>query len=86
MHPILADWPDQPWNCFDLMFMESKCIIGAMVELRYHDLPCYSVHDSIIVPRSGVRKAVQSLTLAFQHLAHATPSLKVSPPSAVDPA
>jgi hypothetical protein len=55
--PILADWPEQGIDCFDLMYLESEIIVQAMLELiRNHSAPVLSVHDSLIVIQS--RKSI----------------------------
>jgi hypothetical protein len=55
--PILADWPEQGIDCFDLMYLESEIIVQAMLELtRNHKAPVLSVHDSLIVIQS--RKSI----------------------------
>ena len=48
--PMLADWPSQKVTWADLMFTESEIIIGTMLELMHSfGIPCFSIHDSIIV-------------------------------------
>jgi hypothetical protein len=51
-HPIIQDWLDSPYDCFDLMFIESEKIIKAMLALkRDHGVVSLPVHDSLIVSR-----------------------------------
>jgi hypothetical protein len=51
-HPIIQDWLDSPYDCFDLMFIESEKIIKAMLALkRDHGVVSLPVYDSLIVSR-----------------------------------
>ena len=53
-HPIIQDWLDSPYDCFDLMFIESEKIIKAMLALkRDHGVVSLPVHDSLIVSRQN---------------------------------
>lgn len=53
-HPIIQDWLDSPYDCFDLMFIESENIIKAMLALkRDHGVVSLPVHDSLIVSRQN---------------------------------
>jgi hypothetical protein len=53
-HPIIQDWLDSPYDCFDLMFIESEKIIKAMLALkRDHGALALPVHDSLIVARQN---------------------------------
>jgi len=76
--PMLADWPSGRVTWANLMFTESEIIIGTMVELmRSYSVPCFSVHDSIIVKKKDQQIAMD--TLASQFLGRTTiePRLKV---------
>ena len=60
------------------MFIESEIIIGTMLELmRSYRIPCFSVHDSIIVRKKDQQTAME--TLESQCLRRTTfePRLKV---------
>jgi hypothetical protein len=49
-HPIIRDWLDSPYDCFDLQFLESEKIIKAMLALkRDHGTVALPVYDSLIV-------------------------------------
>lgn len=51
-HPIIQDWLDSPYDCFDLQFLESEKIIKAMLALkRDHGVVSLPVYDSLIVSR-----------------------------------
>ena len=64
--PILADWPSGRVTWADLMFIESEIIIGTMVELmRGYSVPCFSVHDSIIVREKDQQIAMETLESQF---------------------
>jgi len=76
--PMLADWPSQKVTCADLMFTESEIIIGTMLELMHsHCIPCFSVHDSIIVRKSDQRIAMDTLKDQFFRRTNIEPQLKV---------
>jgi hypothetical protein len=38
--PLLAEWPDQPLSCFDLMYIESEAIMGTMLRLMREPASC----------------------------------------------
>ena len=76
--PMLADWPAGKLTWADLMFIESEIIIGTMLELmRSYRIPCFSVHDGIIVRKKDQQTAME--TLESQCLRRTTfePRLKV---------
>jgi len=51
-HPIIQDWLESPYDCFDLQFLESEKIIKAMLTLkRDHGVVALPVYDSLIVSR-----------------------------------
>ena len=65
--PVLATWEQQPISWSRLMFMESEQMLATMDELREeHDVPSYSVHDSIIIPESKVDFAAHILKMKFE--------------------
>ena len=77
--PMLADWPSQKVTWADLMFTESEIIIGTMLELMHsYGIPCFSVHDSIIVRKSDQQIAMETLKDQFFRRTNIEPRLKVS--------
>ncbi|MEL0291927.1 MAG: hypothetical protein VW942_06140, partial [Aquiluna sp.] len=77
--PMLADWPSQKVTWADLMFTESEIIIGTMLELMHsYGIPCFSVHDSIIVRKSDQRIAMDTLKDQFFRRTSIEPRLKVN--------
>lgn len=65
--PVFAAWEQQPISWSRLMFMESEQMLATMDELREeHDVPSYSVHDSIIIPESKVDFAAHILKMKFE--------------------
>jgi len=76
--PMLADWPSGRITWADLMFIESEIIIGTMVELmRSYSVPCFSVHDSIIVKKKDQQVAMETLESQFLGRTTIEPRLKV---------
>jgi hypothetical protein len=76
--PMLADWPSGKVTWADLMFIESEIIIGTMVELmRSYSVPCFSVHDSIIVKTKDQQIAMETLESQFLGRTTIEPRLKV---------
>jgi len=77
--PMLADWPSQKVTWADLMFTESEIIIGTMLELMHsYGIPCFSVHDSIIVRKSDQQIAMEILKDQFFRRTSIEPRLKVN--------
>ena len=77
--PMLADWPSQKVTWADLMFTESEIIIGTMLELMHsYGIPCFSVHDSIIVRKSDQQIAIETLKDQFFRRTSIEPRLKVN--------
>ena len=77
--PMLTDWPSQKVTWADLMFTESEIIIGTMLELMHsYCIPCFSVHDSIIVRKSDQRIAMDTLKDQFFRRTSIEPRLKVN--------
>jgi hypothetical protein len=81
--PVLADWSGQKVTCFDLMYLESQAVIGAMLRLKrgaweWGAVATLSVHDSIIVPRRASEIAKQVLTETYELFCGATPHLVCS--------
>ena len=75
---LLADWPSGRVTWADLMFTESEIIIGTMLELmRSYGIPCFSVHDSIIVKNKDQQIAIETLESQFLGRTTIAPRLKV---------
>jgi hypothetical protein len=82
-HPILERW-GQPidgrvrtWA--DLMFAESKVIVGTMVAvMKMWAIPTLAVHDSLIVPQEHEAWTCQVLRDCYSYHLRATPPIKVS--------
>ena len=84
--PMLVDWPSQKVTWADLMFIESEIIIGTMLELMHsYGIPCFSVHDSIIVRKSDQQIAMETLKDQFFRRANIEPRLKVNESTAKNP-
>lgn len=64
----------------DLMFLESQAIIGVMLDLQRKGVPCYPVHDSIIVPASQEHLASAALRHRYEAVAGLTPELQAHHP------
>ncbi len=77
--PMLADWPSQKVTWADLMFIESEIIIGTMLErMHSYGIPCFSVHDSIIVRKSDQSIAMKTLKDQIFRQTSIEPRLKVN--------
>lgn len=87
-HPILQRWGSEirgrvrDWS--DLMFEESKIIIGTMQELMARGVPSLPVHDSLIVQHRKEALAVEVLKQQFQTHTGAVPKLGVARPEGWD--
>ncbi|WP_426440670.1 hypothetical protein [Bradyrhizobium genosp. P] len=81
-HPLLERWGSsiggQARNWGDLMYAESKVVIGSMKDLMAKGVPSLPVHDSLLVPASHQDLAVETLTRHFQAHIGVTPSLDVT--------
>jgi hypothetical protein len=81
-HPLLHRWGGKirgrvrDWG--DLMFVESEIVIGTMQELMRSGVPSMPVHDSLIVPESKERVAVDVLKHQFRVHTGVVPKLDVS--------
>ena len=76
--PMLSDWSSSHVRWADLMFIESEIVIGTMLELMWsYGIPCYSVHDSIIVRKSDTELALDLLSQQFSSKTGIRPKLKV---------
>ena len=77
--PMLGEWPSQKVTWADLMFTESEIIIGTMLELMHsYGIPCFSVHDSIIVRKSDQQIAMETLKDQFFRRTNIEPRLKAN--------
>ena len=76
--PMLADWPSGRVTWADLMFIESEIIIGTMLELmRSYSVPCFSIHDSILVKKKDQQIALETLESQFLGRTTIQPRLRV---------
>jgi hypothetical protein len=65
--PVLKLWSEAPISWSRLMYLESEQLINTIIELREkHDIPSYSVHDSIIIPQKEVELAAHILKSKFE--------------------
>jgi hypothetical protein len=77
--PVLADWQSSLVRWADLMFIESEIVIGTALELMWsYAIPCYSVHDSIIVPKKDQSIAVKTLSEQFQMRTTILPKITIN--------
>ena len=75
---MLADWSSGRVTWADLMFIESEIIIGTMLELmRSYSVPCFSIHDSILVKKKDQQIALETLESHFLGRPTIEPRLKV---------
>jgi hypothetical protein len=78
-HPAFASWPTQSVTCLDLMFLESQGIVGTMVRLmREHEVVSLSVHDSLIVPKSQLDLASETLRREYKQAVGVFPNLRIN--------
>ena len=59
--PCLESLADSGLDWSTLQFLEAEALIEAMESLHLQDIPAYSVHDSVIVPISGLKAARNAL-------------------------
>ena len=82
-HPILERW-GQPINgrvrtWADLMFAESKVIVGAMLWLmRNTSIPSLAVHDSLIVSEEHEHMTAKTLKAVYWGHLRVTPLIKIN--------
>jgi hypothetical protein len=82
-HPILERW-GQPINgrvrtWADLMFAESKVIVGAMIALmKMRAIPSLAVHDSLIVPQEHEAWTCEVLSDCYWYHLRVKPLIKVN--------
>jgi hypothetical protein len=76
--PILADWPSCPIRWGDLQFLESCAVVDTVHSLAMdHGIPALPVHDSIIVPVSYERVAIEVFSSRFRRNVGVEPALTV---------
>ncbi len=80
-HPLLAGWATSSTTWADLMFAESKAMLGSMNELMRKGKPSLCVHDSLIVRLEDQQAAEEALGRNYQLVCGISPGLKVSPPA-----
>ena len=83
-HPVLERW-GQPLNgrvrtWADLMFDESKVIVGTMVALMKMSIPSLAVHDSLIVAQEHEAKTCDVLNSCYFYHLRVKPLIKVKKP------
>ena len=59
--PCLVSLADSGLNWATLQYLEAEALIEAMQSLHGQDIPAYGVHDSVIVPISGLKAARNAL-------------------------
>jgi hypothetical protein len=73
-HPIIAKSQNHPTDIFDLMYLESELMVGAMLQLkRAYGIPSLTVHDSILVRERDVYVAAEVLSRSFRCVCGAEP-------------
>jgi hypothetical protein len=76
--PVLNKLEDHADIWADLQFLEAQAVIGTMLILmREHDVPSFSMHDGIIVPRSKADLAKDVLAREFRRVVGVSPTLTV---------
>jgi hypothetical protein len=81
--PALQKLKEHPHIWADLQFKEAEAVIGTMLILmRRHEVPSYSMHDGIIVPRSQANLAHDVLRKEYCRVVGAEPMLTVEPEEA----
>ena len=65
--PSFKLWKPQEHGWPRLMFLESEQLIASMEQLRdHHDIPAFSIHDSVVVPKESVEIATAVLRERFE--------------------
>jgi hypothetical protein len=77
-YPVLRHVGEPGLGWADLMFTESEAIIGAILILIERRIPSLPVHDSLIVPASAERVAVDALEGSFREVAGVDPLIEVN--------
>ena len=80
-HPIFTTWNDSPLTWADLMFCESKAMVGTMLELMSNGLPSLCVHDSIIVRTDDQHTALVALGRQFKAASGIEAVVKINVPT-----
>ena len=76
-YPMMANWPEYPIDCFDLMYSESEAIIDTMLDLkRTYAIPSLPVHDSLIVRKKDQKITLQSLKTHYLKACGVEPVIK----------
>lgn len=74
--PILSSWENSKFDCLNLQFEESECLLSAVEELAYaYNIPSLPVHDSLIVAKENEGMAREALRRAFKSRVGITPLL-----------
>ena len=82
-YPLLKEWGKLALDWADLMFLESKAVLGTMLELMTgHGVPSLSVHDSLIVPQSRTKLAELILGRNYYEVVGVRPMLELHPEAA----
>lgn len=77
-HPLLADWQGHGLSWGDLMFHESRAMLGAMLRLMDdHGIPSFSVHDSLIVRAQDEAMAREALEESYRSVCGIIPHISV---------
>ena len=65
--PSFKLWKPQEHGWPRLMFLESEQMVASMEQLRdNHDIPAFSIHDSVVVPKESVEIATAVLRERFE--------------------
>ena len=64
--PVMVKWPSSGVRWSHLMFEESEAMLTTIESLMLQDIPAYSVHDSLIVPRKHNDKVNELLLRNFE--------------------
>lgn len=80
-YPVLREWGQDGITWADLMFIESRAMVGSMLELmEKHGRPSFGVHDSLIVAQRDLELACEVLKWHYKASCSIEPSLKISEP------
>jgi hypothetical protein len=86
--PALRKLEEHSYIWADLQFAEAEAVVGAMLFLmRTHEVPSFSMHDGLLVPRGKWDLARGALTREYRRVVGVEPMLTVKPdPETFDPA
>jgi len=74
----LREWFSQDQlGYLDLMYLESQALVTTMLELVRKEIPCLSVHDSLIVPASKAGFALVAFGNAYYSVCGIMPAMEV---------